>query len=691
MTAPLLDVQGLTVRYGGEEGPVVAVRDVSFTLDPGQALGIVGESGSGKSSIAGAILGLLGPGASITGKILFEGRDLASVAPEARRAMLGSRIGSVFQDPFTALNPALRVGRQIAEALVQHRAASKPAAMKRAVELLAEMGIARPAEVAHAYPHQLSGGMKQRALIAAAMACEPSLLILDEPTTALDVTVEAQILDLLAALRQRKSVGVLFVSHNLGVVRRVCDDVAVMYASQMMELGAASRVLWQPAHPYSKGLLASLPPLAVSTRATRLPAIPGQMSGAPNPDAACVFSPRCPFSEGACVAGPQALQAVPDGGAVRCWKAGDIGAWPAPPASTVAEPAFQRGDSLVNVTDLRRIFQARSGLAAWRVSFKGGMKFARDRGTFAAVDGISLSISPGEVLGLVGESGCGKSTLGRVILRLMRASSGSVEFDGQEVTRGTDQALRRFRQQAQIVFQNVGSSLNPRLSIGEALARPLALFDLVPPAERQARVERLLEMVRLPRSYRTRYPHQLSGGERQRVAIARALATEPKFIVCDEPVSALDVSVQAAVVNLLADLRDEFGLAYLFISHDLAVVAQLSDRIAVMYRGRLCETGRPADILAPPFHPYTRALLASAAHEPAAEIAEQGAGAGPGGCAFRARCPHRMAICETTTPLLRTLAPTHEIACHLETLPGALSPLPANGPAVAPAQFAVTS
>jgi peptide/nickel transport system ATP-binding protein len=289
-------------------------------------------------------------------------------------------------------------------------------------------------------------------------------------------------------------------------------------------------------------------------------------------------------------------------------------------------------------------------------------------------------------MGLVGESGCGKSTLGRLILRLMRASSGSVEFDGQEVSRATDHEIRRFRQQAQIVFQNVGSSLNPRLSIGEALARPLALFDLAPPAERPARVERLLDMVRLPRSYRTRYPHQLSGGERQRVAIARALATQPRFIVCDEPVSALDVSVQAAVVNLLADLRDEFGLSYLFISHDLAVVAQLSDRIAVMYRGRLCETGRPEDILAPPFHPYTRALLASAAHQSAAEAEQPGVTAGPEGCAFRMRCPHRMNVCDTVAPPLRAVAATHEIACHLESLPGA----PAM-PASTPADFAVTS
>jgi peptide/nickel transport system ATP-binding protein len=675
MNAPLLEIRNLTIRYREGERQVTAARDVSFALEPGGALAIVGESGSGKSSVAGAILDFLGPAAEITGAILFEGRNLAELMPAQRRGILGRRIGAVFQDPFTALNPALRVGRQIAEPMVQHLGLPLAEALGRAETALHEMGIDRAAEVARAFPHQLSGGMKQRALIAAALACEPPLLILDEPTTALDVTVEAQILRLLLRLRREKGVSLLFISHNLSVVRRLCDDVAVMYASQLVELGDVGRVLERPSHPYSKGLLASRPPLAAASRGSRLAAIAGQMPTTVEPDAGCVFAPRCPFHESQCSAGPQPLTITPDGHRVRCWKADVLGSWPRQQVAAAVMPAFRRGDALVNVTQLSKTFETSGGLTTWRLSVAGGRpRLYRRPRRVPAVNDVSLSISPGEVLGLVGESGCGKSTLGRLLLRLLRQSGGSVEFDGTDLARLPAQALNPFRKQAQIVFQNVGSSLNPRLSVGEALDRPLALFGLAKRRDRTRRVERLLDMVRLPASYRKRFPHQLSGGERQRVAIARALATEPRFIVCDEPVSALDVSVQATIVNLLADLRDAFGLSYLFISHDLAVVAQLSDRVAVMYRGRICEIGTAAEVLAPPHHPYTRILLASAADdEPAAEPAVGGLSNMPhGGCVFAARCPHKLgAVCDEEPPSLKALSASHAIACHLDPVPNA--------------------
>jgi peptide/nickel transport system ATP-binding protein len=672
--APLLEVRNLAVTYAGAVAPLQAVRNVSLALAPGRSLGLVGESGSGKSTVAGAILDLLAPGSDISGEIVFEGVDLRTLDARQRRRLLGRRIGAVFQDPFTALNPAMTVGSHVAEPLMQHLGLSRRAALERACELLADMHIPRPRDVAAAHPHQLSGGMRQRALIAAAIACEPSLLVLDEPTTALDVTVEARILALLAELRLRKSVSVLFISHNLGVVRALCDEIAVLYAGELVEVGPAVDLLHQPRHPYTKGLLASLPPLRPGTRHGRLPTIGGRPPSAVQHPRGCAFEARCPFAEPRCKE-PQGLRPFAGSRHLRCWKAERIAEWPLERSAVPSTSGTaQDGKTLLHTTEIGKSFQAGGGLAALRVSLRAPfIRLAPDR--HLAVDRVSLAIKSGEVLGLVGESGSGKSTLGRLMLRLTSPSSGSVEFDGADLAQLAGTALRRFRGQAQIIFQNAGSSLNPRLSVGAALERPVSLFENLGPDERRRRVLELLEMVRLPAAYRERYPHQLSGGEKQRVAIARGLATRPRFIVCDEPVSALDVSVQAAIVNLLADLRDEFGLAYLFISHDLAVVAQLSDRIAVMYRGSICETGTADDILARPFHPYTRMLLASVprvsdeARTVVVDTPVNPASADHAqvGCAFQARCPQKIgAICETIQPELRPLSPTHASACHLD-------------------------
>jgi peptide/nickel transport system ATP-binding protein len=684
--APLLRVSDLGVAYGR----LRALDGVDFEVQGGEALAIVGESGSGKSTAALAVMGLLGPEATVTGTVAYKGRDLAGMTVDERRDLRGRAISIVFQDPFTSLNPSLTIGLQVMEPLLHHLKMAQDEARRRAIAALAEVGLQRPEALLSAFPHQLSGGMQQRVLIAMALVCDPDLVVFDEPTTALDVTVEARILDLLDEIRRRRNIGMLFITHNLGVVNRIADRVCVIYAGRIAEIGRKDEVLGAPAHPYTKGLLASLPRLSATGERHRLAPIGGRFPDLANLPTGCVFADRCPFVEERCRAEPQAL--VPHGPsrAARCWKADALRAtpWPSPPRQKrreLEQTAPARGR--VSVEGLSKTFTlGRGGGLVWGRRF--GLPWPHvARETLRAVDGVTFSIEPGEVLGLVGESGSGKSTLARLVLRLIEPSGGRVAFDSREITGLKPRALASFRKSAQIVFQNPDSSLNPRRSVGDAIARAVTLHTDVPAASRRAHVEALLDSVGLPAGYYGRYPHQLSGGEKQRVGIARALATDPAFVVCDEPVSALDVSVQATVLNLLGDLRDKLGLSYLFISHDLSVVAHIADRIAVMYAGRIVEIGPARAVLTPPYHPYTEALL-SAIPMPEPELAgrrrvtlrSDAAGDRSGvGCPFHTRCPRKLgAICETRTPPVVSPSTGHHLACHipLAELSGVASVLP---------------
>ena len=639
-----LVIDGLSVRYPSRAGPLHALQDVSLSVAPGEVLGLVGESGSGKSTVLLALLGLLGPGAVQARRLGYDGHDLLREAPRLR----GRRIAMVFQDTAAALNPARTVGAQLTEPMRLHLGSTAAAAWSRGTELLAETGLPRPAEIMRAYPHQLSGGMKQRVGIAAALATEPDLLLLDEPTTALDVTVEAGILALLSELRAKRGLSMLLVSHNLGIVDRLCGTVAVLYAGRVTETGRAADVLHRPRHPYTKGLLAALP-RPDRPHAGRLAPIPGGLPDLLAPDPGCGFRPRCAFAAPGCEA-PQRLAGSPT--AAACHRADALSGigWPldktAPATPRAAAPLLEA-----------------QGLTA---RFESGGPLARLLGrgrSVLAVDGVSLRIGAGEVVGLVGESGCGKSTLGRLLLRLLPSQGGEIRFGGQVVGERPGAAFRR---RAGIVFQNPDSSLNPRQTVGAILGRAVRWFRTA--SDVPAEVDRLLDLVRLPRRYAARYPHQLSGGEKQRVGIARALASGPDFLVCDEAVSALDVSVQAAVLNLLRDLRDRLGVAYLFISHDIGVIAHIADRIAVMYGGTLVEEGPAAAVLQPPYHPYTELLLASVPligqrRAPSPRIERP---VTAGGCKFAARCPRHLGpVCDTVPPPARPAGAGHTILCHI--------------------------
>jgi peptide/nickel transport system ATP-binding protein len=660
----LLTVEDLHVHFVQSDGVTRAVEGVSFTLRPGEILALVGESGCGKSATALALMRLLAKpaGRVVKGRALFDGVDLLQLPEAQMRERRGRDIAMIFQEPMTSLNPVLSIGEQLMEPLLAHLQMTKQAAQARAVELLKMVGLTDPQRRLEQYPHHLSGGMRQRVMIAMGLACNPKLIIADEPTTALDVTIQAQILELMRDLARRLNIAMIIITHNLGIVARYADSVNVMYAARLVEQGTADDIFARSSHPYTIGLIDSIPRLD-RPRQARLATIEGVPPDLMAPPAGCRFAARCPHRIEKCGEDPS-LGVVEPGHQAACWRAVELlarAAQVAPPAGDpVPPPPAADAPIRVSVRDLKRHFTVSAG-RGW---FGGSA-------TVKAVDGVGFDIRQGETLGLVGESGCGKSTIGRAILNLDAPTAGSILIDGQDIG---DARARAVRRRTQVIFQDPFSSLNPRMTVSQIIGEPLAVYKLEPDAARiEGRVQELLGQVGLMPYMAERYPHELSGGQRQRVGIARALALKPSIIVCDEPVSALDVSIQGQIVNLLDELQQKLGLTYLFIAHDLAVVRHISHRVAVMYLGRIMELADRDTLYRNPRHPYTQLLLdAAPVPDPVIERQRRPRVAKgelpspinqPKGCVFSTRCPMATAECSEAVPALRLIADGHYAAC----------------------------
>ena len=667
----LLQVENLHIEFATARGVVRAVEGISYKVRAGEVVALVGESGCGKSVSSLAIMRLLAHNGRVTqGCVLFEGRDLLQLSADAMRAIRGREIAMVFQDPMTSLNPVLTVGYQICEPLLMHLKLTPEAAHTRALELLQMVGIPDALSRLDQYPHQFSGGMRQRVVIAIALACNPKLIIADEPTTALDVTIQAQILKLMKDLARDLNIALVVITHNLGIVARYADRVNVMYAARLAEQGSAAAVFAQPLHPYTAGLLRSVPRLDLP-RGLKLETIDGAPPDLLAPPPGCRFAPRGAARQAACEAALPEMVKVGEGRHTACLRSHELErdgplalGLQAAAKSNATVKAVDRVTPLLRVRELKTYFDVSTGFKSF------GAKKAEVR----AVDDLSFTVFKGETVGLVGESGCGKTTVGRTLLRLEKSTAGSFTFGGVDVTHAGGAALKNYRRKIQVIFQDPFSSLNPRMTIGDIIAEPLLVYKLQPDkASARVKVTGLLRMVGLFDYMASRYPHELSGGQRQRVGIARALAMEPEFIVCDEPVSALDVSIQAQIINLLEDLQKQLGLTYLFIAHDLAVVRHISDRVIVMYLGRVMEIADRDALYAEPLHPYTQALLeAVPVPDPLIEARREHRVLGgevpsplapPAGCVFHTRCPQAEAACKENRPPLREVRPGHFAAC----------------------------
>ena len=687
MTDPLLSITDLHVSFPSEDGEVHAVRGLDLTVRSGEVVGVVGESGSGKSVSSLAVIGLLPGQARVSGSIRLRDRELIGLSDKEMSRVRGRRIAMVFQDPMSALTPVYTVGDQVAEAVRAHdKSLSRAAAAKRAVGLLDLVGIPRAATAAGAFPHEFSGGMRQRVVIAIAIASDPDLILADEPTTALDVTVQAQVLDVLATAREVTGAGILLITHDLGVVAGFADRLVVMYAGRAVETGPVDRVYRSPRMPYTLGLLGSVPRLDDAGHrplvpiAGRPPALVGLAPG-------CPFRPRCPAAVDACAeTEPEllpvsAVESSVDGQFAACLRVEELAAqaegsvvgtavklFHAEPAAG-PKPGRPRRAPVLEVSGLVKHYPVTKGVV-----------FRRTVGTVHAVDGIDFDIAADETLGLVGESGCGKTTALMQILELAKPSAGTIRLLGEDVGSADSATRKRLRRDVQVVFQDPIASLDPRMPISDIIAEPLRLHGFTASQSRD-RVAELLSLVGLSPEHASRYPGEFSGGQRQRIGIARALSLEPKLVVLDEPVSALDVSVQAGVLNLLAGLRARLGLSYLFVSHDLSVIRHVADRVAVMYLGRIVEIGAASEVLAGAVHPYTQALLSAVPiPDPVAErrrerivlSGERPSPADPpSGCRFRTRCfvftelseKDRRACVELPPPLAGH-GIDHRAACH---------------------------